>query len=120
MGLKFLDAGGSGTTADAVECVNYATMMYSLWVSSGGTRGANVRMTSNSWGGGAFSQVLLDAIIASANAPAGGMLFIAAAGNSSPTTTPAPTTHPAITRPTSSPSPPPIGTMRWRRSLRTG
>ena len=27
MGLKFLDANGSGSTSDAVQAINYATMM---------------------------------------------------------------------------------------------
>jgi subtilisin family serine protease len=39
---------------------------------------AGLRFTSNSWGGGGFSQALLDAINA---AGAAGQLFIAAAGN---------------------------------------
>ena len=66
MGLKFLSSGGSGSTADAIEAVTYATMM-------------GVRLTSNSWGGGGFSQGLLDAINAANTA---GILFVAAAGNS--------------------------------------
>ncbi len=70
MGLKFLSAGGSGSTADAVEAVQYATMM-------------GVRLTSNSWGGGGFSQALFDAI---ADAQTAGILFVAAAGNSSSNT----------------------------------
>ena len=65
MGLKFLDAGGSGTTEDAVSAVEYATMM-------------GVDLTSNSWGGGGFSQALYDVIAA---AGAADQLFIAAAGN---------------------------------------
>ena len=63
--LKFLSASGSGTTADAVEAVIYATQM-------------NLRLTSNSWGGGGFSQALFDAI---SDANAHGILFVAAAGN---------------------------------------
>lgn len=62
MGLKFLTAGGSGSTADAVRAVLYAT-----------DHGA--RITSNSWGGGGFNQALYDALKAS---PA---LHIFAAGN---------------------------------------
>src|SRR5262249_32926908 len=80
MALKFLDSGGSGTTADAIEAVNYATMMRKLYVSSGGTLGANIVLTSNSWGGGGFSTALQDAIKASGDA---NMLFVAAAGNNS-------------------------------------
>ena len=70
MALKFLDATGYGDTANAIRAVNYATMMRS--------RGVNIRLTSNSWGGGAFSHALQDAIAASGDA---GMLFVAAAGN---------------------------------------
>jgi len=78
MGLKFLGSGGSGPTSAAVSAVNYATTMRQLYSTSGGTRGANVVLTNNSWGGGAFSQALSDAIAASGNA---GMLFVASAGN---------------------------------------
>ena len=66
MPLKFLDSGGYGTTADAILAVEYASRM-----------GAN--LTSNSWGGGSFSQALKDAIDSSG---VHGMLFVAAAGNS--------------------------------------
>ncbi|MGK7891490.1 MAG: S8 family serine peptidase [Leptolyngbyaceae cyanobacterium] len=66
MALKFLDASGSGTTFAAIEAIEYATMM-----------GADI--TNNSWGGGGFSQALLDAIAAAGEA---GQLFVAAAGNS--------------------------------------
>jgi subtilisin family serine protease len=65
MALKFLDSGGSGWTSDAINCVNYSRIM-----------GAN--LSSNSWGGGGYSQGLKDAIDA---AGAAGMLFVAAAGN---------------------------------------
>ncbi|MBM4086419.1 MAG: peptidase S8, partial [Planctomycetes bacterium] len=41
MGLKFLDAGGSGWTSDAVLALNYATMMRT-------TYGVDIRLTSNS------------------------------------------------------------------------
>jgi subtilisin family serine protease len=75
MALKFLSASGSGATADAIEAVNYATDMKQ--------RGVNIRLTSNSWGGGGFSQALLDAINANAAAD---MLFVAAAGNNSSNT----------------------------------
>lgn len=66
MACKFLSAGGSGQTSDAVECVDYATRM-------------GAQISSNSWGGGGSSQALLDAIRA---ANAAGSLFVAAAGNS--------------------------------------
>ena len=66
MAVKFLDAGGSGSLADAIKAIDYATKM-----------GAHV--LSNSWGGGGFSQTLLDSIQRSNDA---GAIFIAAAGNS--------------------------------------
>ena len=72
MALKFLDASGSGTTSDAIRAVNYATMMRT-------SHGVNIRVTNNSWGGGAFDQSLSDAIKAGGDA---GILFVAAAGNS--------------------------------------
>ncbi len=67
MAMKFLSSGGSGSLADALSCVNYAT-----------ANGAKVM--SNSWGGGGFSQSMFDAITAAHNQ---GALFVAAAGNSS-------------------------------------
>ncbi|WP_428267305.1 S8 family serine peptidase [Haliangium sp.] len=71
MGLKFLSASGSGSTADAITCIDYAVDMRN--------RGVNLRVLSNSWGGGGFSQALEDAISAANDA---GILFVAAAGNS--------------------------------------
>ena len=62
VGIKFLDSSGSGSTAGAISAVQYATAI-----------GCN--LTSNSWGGGGFSQALLDAINA---AGAANQLFIAA------------------------------------------
>jgi subtilisin family serine protease len=62
MALKFLDAGGSGFTSDAIEAIGYAK-----------SKGAKI--SNNSWGGGGFSQALKDAIEASDS------LFVAAAGN---------------------------------------
>ncbi|MFQ5592292.1 MAG: S8 family serine peptidase, partial [Phycisphaerae bacterium] len=70
MGLKFLKpdgrGGASGTTADVISAIEYAV-----------AEGAH--LTSNSWGGGPYSQGLKDAIDA---AGAAGQLFVAAAGNS--------------------------------------
>ena len=65
MGCKFLSAGGSGATSDAVTCINFA-------VNNG------ARVMNNSWGGGGYSQTMFNAINA---ARAKGVLFIAAAGN---------------------------------------
>lgn len=70
MPLKFLSGSGGGTTSDAIEAVYYATANHAT-------------LTSNSWGGGGYSQTLKDAID---EAGAGGILFIAAAGNSSANT----------------------------------
>jgi len=65
MPLKFLDHNGSGTTASAIEAINYAI-----------DNGASV--LNNSWGGGHYSQALYDVIVQSHNK---GLAFIAAAGN---------------------------------------
>jgi len=73
MGSKFLDATGTGTTANAINAIEFAVQAKLAL----GT-GANVRVLSNSWGGGAFSQLLLDEIN---RANANDMLFVAAAGN---------------------------------------
>ncbi|HWM87256.1 MAG TPA: S8 family peptidase [Kofleriaceae bacterium] len=70
MGLKFLSAGGSGTLEDAIEAINYAVGQKNA--------GVNLRVLSNSWSGGGFSQALLDAITSASNAD---ILFVAAAGN---------------------------------------
>jgi subtilisin family serine protease len=67
---KFLGRRG-GTTANAVKAVNYFTDLKQH-------HGLNIVATSNSWGGGGFSQALLDAITAAAQHQ---ILFIAAAGN---------------------------------------
>ncbi|QSX41229.1 S8 family serine peptidase [Shewanella cyperi] len=69
IGCSFL-GGQGGTTADAIQCLDYMVDMKN--------RGVNIRVLNNSWGGGAFSQALKDAIAAADNA---GMLFVAAAGN---------------------------------------
>jgi subtilisin-like proprotein convertase family protein len=72
MALKFLNAGGSGTLEDAIGAIDYAVAQR--------TAGVNLRVLSNSWSGGGFSQSLLDAITAASDA---GILFVAAAGNAS-------------------------------------
>lgn len=76
MGLKFLDASGSGWTSDAMKAIEFAIQTKAAFSSSGG---ANVRVLSNSWGGGAYSQSLRDMIV---RANTSEMLFVAAAGNS--------------------------------------
>src|SRR5262245_32373033 len=72
MACKFLSAAGYGETADAIRCLEYVQTMKD--------RGVNIIATSNSWGGGDFSQALEDAIVAQGQR---GILFIAAAGNNS-------------------------------------
>ena len=74
LGCKFLSASGSGSSANAVKCLDY---IYDLK-----TRASNpvdIAATNNSWGGGSFSQALQDAIARHVQA---GILFVAAAGNS--------------------------------------
>ncbi|MBK1878125.1 S8 family serine peptidase [Pelagicoccus mobilis] len=74
MGCKFLSAGGWGTLSDAVTAINYATDM-----------GAHI--TSNSWGGGGYSQTLYEALEKAEDA---GIITVAAAGNSRRNTDTAP------------------------------
>jgi subtilisin family serine protease len=71
LNAKFLGRNG-GTTANAIKAVDYFTDLKTR-------HGLNLVATSNSWGGGGFSQGLQDAI---ERANAAGILFIAAAGNS--------------------------------------
>ena len=75
MGSKFLDASGSGTTAGAINAIDFTIQAKAIFGA-----GANVRVLSNSWGGGGFSQALLDEIN---KANTNNMLFVAAAGNAS-------------------------------------
>lgn len=69
-GCKFLSSAGTGSTSDAIECVDYFVALKNA--------GHNIRVTNNSWGGGGYSQALADSITASENAD---ILFVAAAGN---------------------------------------
>lgn len=80
MSLKFLTEDGSGTSADLLNAFAYAKAMRQLWESSGGTKGANIRVLNNSYGGDNFSQAELDAIRALSDA---GILFVVSAGNDS-------------------------------------
>ena len=77
MGIKFLDATGSGTTADAIAAVEFAIAVKQAFAATGG---ANIRVLSNSWGGPDFSQALLDEVNAANDED---MLFVAGAGNDS-------------------------------------
>ncbi len=69
---KFLGSGGSGSTSGAIECLDYIGKL--------ADRGVPIVASNNSWGGGSFSQALVDAI---AGQMRRGILFIAAAGNAS-------------------------------------
>ena len=71
MSLKFLDANGSGNISDAVLAFDQVTALKQ--------QGVNVRVTSNSWGSGGFSQSLKDAM---ARGEAAGIVHVCAAGNS--------------------------------------
>lgn len=61
-----------GSTADAIECINYFTDLKL-------NHGVNIKATNNSWGGGAYAETLRAAIESGGEAD---ILFIAAAGNS--------------------------------------
>ncbi len=71
MNAKFLGSTG-GTTANAIKAVDYFTDLKLR-------HNINLVATNNSWGGGGYSQGLYDAI---ERANQAGILFIAAAGNS--------------------------------------
>lgn len=75
LGCKFLSASGFGSTAGAIECLDYVLGLKNA--------GINVRLTNNSWGGGGFSQALSQAI---SDNGAAGILFVAAAGNAASNT----------------------------------
>jgi len=72
MPLKFLDANGMGSLSNAIVAIDYIVTMKN--------RGVNIRVSSNSWGGGGYSQAMYDAI---ARARDAGIIFVAAAGNES-------------------------------------
>jgi serine protease len=75
MGLKFLGSNGSGSIVGAINAIDFAIRTKQAF---GATAAANVRVLSNSWGGGGFTQALLDKINEANN---NRMLFVAAAGN---------------------------------------
>ena len=76
MGIKFLGANGSGSTSDAIDAIEFAIQAKLRF--AGTSTPANVRVLSNSWGGGGYSQALLDEIN---KANTNDMLFVVAAGN---------------------------------------
>ncbi|MFA6236119.1 MAG: S8 family serine peptidase [Bacteriovorax sp.] len=65
--IKFLGDDGSGSLEAAILAIDYATQL-------------NVDLMSNSWGGGGRSEALFEAITRASNK---GIIFTAAAGNSS-------------------------------------
>ena len=70
MGLKFLDASGYGTSADAIEALDYTAALNHA--------GVNIGVTNNSYGGEPWARSFYDAIKRSGDE---GMLFVAASGN---------------------------------------
>jgi subtilisin family serine protease len=72
MPLKFMNAGGFGTTKDAIEAINYVIERKKA--------GVNVRIISSSWGSTQKSRALGEII---RKAYENDILFVAAAGNSS-------------------------------------
>ena len=70
LNAKFLGNTG-GTLGNAIKAIDYFTDLKTR-------QGINLVATNNSWGGGGFSQGLLDAI---SRANSAGILFITAAGN---------------------------------------
>ncbi len=75
MPLKFMNAGGFGTTKDAIEAINY--------VIDRKRAGINVRVISASWGSTQRSRALEDVIRKAYEAD---ILFVAASGNASANT----------------------------------
>ena len=80
-GCKFLDSSGSGSVADALQCLDWCV------------NGAGATISSNSWGGGGHSQSMRDAIAAAE--ATNQHLFIAAAGNANRSTTTSVLSYPA-------------------------
>ena len=71
MAAKALNASGNGTIVDAINAIEFV-------IQAAAATGANVRVLSNSWSTGGFSQALLDEIN---KANANNMMFVASAGN---------------------------------------
>lgn len=72
---KFLSSSGGGAISDALSCMQYFAALKSR-----AQNPINLIATSNSWGGGPVSSALFDAIKVHEDL---GILFVAAAGNSS-------------------------------------
>lgn len=67
---RFIDSSGQGSTAGAIECLDYITSLRQA--------GVNVVASNNSWGQNYHSRALDEAILRQQQA---GILFVAAAGN---------------------------------------
>ncbi len=74
-GCKFLSSSGSGNISDAVKCFQYFNKLKNV-------KNINVVITSNSWGGGGFSQAVKDAIDGVDQPGLQPILHVIAAGNS--------------------------------------
>ncbi len=72
MALRFLDAEGSGTIADAIEAMNYIIAQRE--------RGVPIRVINASWGGGGYSEPFVSTLHRLNEL---GVIFVAAAGNES-------------------------------------
>jgi subtilisin family serine protease len=70
MALRFLGAAGAGSLSDAIKAIDYMITMKS--------RGVDIRVANNSWGGSGYAAALGDAIQRVEEA---GIVFVAAAGN---------------------------------------
>ncbi len=82
MGMKFIEASvGTGTLSNAIKCIEFAIQVKQYFANS--STPVNVRVLSNSWGGGGYSQAMLDQIN---SASSNEILFVAAAGNNATNT----------------------------------
>lgn len=81
IGVKMMDATGNGTTAEAVNAIDFLIQAKAAF--AGTATPLDVRVMSASWGSSGYSQSMFDAI---ARANAADILFVAAAGNSNSNT----------------------------------
>jgi subtilisin family serine protease len=95
LSIKVLGVNG-GADSDIIRGLSYAKLLRDRWESSGHTRGANIRVLNNSYGGGGFSQSTLDAINALNSS---GILFVVAAGNDASSNDALPTYPASFTAP---------------------
>ena len=73
--MRLPGGGGGGTTADAIQCINYVNDLKA-------NRSQNIRFASHSWGGDGFDQALMDAMAGTYYPGMGQIAHMAAAGNS--------------------------------------